>query len=352
MKLVTFDEGRVGHVEGDEIAVLDVPTMREYFERGGADETGERVPLEDARLRRADRAEEVLPHGRQLPRARGGVEAGRLDARDRAVDRLLPERRRDRRAGRAGRLPGAPDRGARLRARARGRDPQRRGSGSRRTRRRDYIGGYVIFNDITARDIQRREMRSGVFSLLQGDRHVLPARAVDRDAATRSPTRTTCGWSCASTASRGRTRTRATCRVTIPEILSHYSALGYSAGDVVSTGTVSGVAGLLGGRRVALPEAGRRDGVRDRADRRAAQPGRVVAGGARRAGAAAGPLVRRGPLLRLLDRLRRRRPGVPEAPPPEPPPPDAGVREPRRPKPSGGSGTAVVEPPPTEEERP
>ncbi|MFL5959876.1 MAG: fumarylacetoacetate hydrolase family protein, partial [Gaiellaceae bacterium] len=31
---------------------------------------------------------------------------------------------------------------------------------------------------------------------------------------------------------------------TIPEILSHYSALGYSAGDVVSTGTVSGVAGF------------------------------------------------------------------------------------------------------------
>jgi 2-keto-4-pentenoate hydratase/2-oxohepta-3-ene-1,7-dioic acid hydratase in catechol pathway len=32
--------------------------------------------------------------------------------------------------------------------------------------------------------------------------------------------------------------------VTIPEIVSHYSALGYSAGDVVSTGTVSGVAGF------------------------------------------------------------------------------------------------------------
>jgi 2-keto-4-pentenoate hydratase/2-oxohepta-3-ene-1,7-dioic acid hydratase in catechol pathway len=32
--------------------------------------------------------------------------------------------------------------------------------------------------------------------------------------------------------------------VTIPEILSHYSALGYSAGDIVSTGTVSGVAGF------------------------------------------------------------------------------------------------------------
>ena len=32
--------------------------------------------------------------------------------------------------------------------------------------------------------------------------------------------------------------------VTIPEILSHYSGVGYSAGDVLSTGTVSGVAGF------------------------------------------------------------------------------------------------------------
>ena len=34
--------------------------------------------------------------------------------------------------------------------------------------------------------------------------------------------------------------------VKIPEILSHYSAMGYSAGDVVSTGTVSGVAAFSG----------------------------------------------------------------------------------------------------------
>ena len=39
--------------------------------------------------------------------------------------------------------------------------------------------------------------------------------------------------------------------VTIPEILSNFSALGYSAGDVLSTGTVAGVAGLqvAGGAR-------------------------------------------------------------------------------------------------------
>jgi len=34
--------------------------------------------------------------------------------------------------------------------------------------------------------------------------------------------------------------------VKIPEILAHYSAMGYSAGDVVSTGTVSGVAAFSG----------------------------------------------------------------------------------------------------------
>ena len=33
---------------------------------------------------------------------------------------------------------------------------------------RDYVGGYVIFNDVTARDIQRREMKSGVFSFCKG----------------------------------------------------------------------------------------------------------------------------------------------------------------------------------------
>ena len=50
-RLVTFDEGRVGRVEDDEIVVLDVPTTREWFERGGSAETGERVPLADAKLR-------------------------------------------------------------------------------------------------------------------------------------------------------------------------------------------------------------------------------------------------------------------------------------------------------------
>ena len=72
--------------------------------------------------------------------------------------------------------------------------------------------------------------------------------------------------------------------VTIPEILSQLLARSaISAGDVLSTGTVSGVAGFKSeDERVALPEARRRDRGGDRADRRAAQPGRLVAGGPRR----------------------------------------------------------------------
>src|SRR2546429_4096159 len=47
--------------------------------------------------------------------------------------------------------------------------------------------------------------------------------------------------------------------VTIPEILAHYSALGYSAGDVVSTGAVSGVAGVPEGAAFRYPKPG--DGI-------------------------------------------------------------------------------------------
>jgi 2-keto-4-pentenoate hydratase/2-oxohepta-3-ene-1,7-dioic acid hydratase in catechol pathway len=107
----------------------------------------------------------------------------------------------------------------------------------------EYIGGYVIFNDITARDIQRREMKSGVFSFCKaidtfcplgpwivtpdeiGDPHDLKMELrVNGEKRQESYS--------------------GNMSVTIPEILAHYSALGYSAGDVLSTGTVSGVAGF------------------------------------------------------------------------------------------------------------
>src|SRR5262249_62348923 len=51
VKLVTYDDGKVGRIQGDEVFRLDVPSMRAYFERGGADDAGERVALADVRLR-------------------------------------------------------------------------------------------------------------------------------------------------------------------------------------------------------------------------------------------------------------------------------------------------------------
>ena len=52
MKLVTYDEGRVGKLEDGQVVELDVPDMRTYFELGAeVGETGRRAPLEDARLR-------------------------------------------------------------------------------------------------------------------------------------------------------------------------------------------------------------------------------------------------------------------------------------------------------------
>ena len=100
-----------------------------------------------------------------------------------------------------------------------------------------------MFNDITARDIQREEMKSGVFSLCKGidtfcpvgpwivspdevgDPHTLDVELrVNGDVRQKSNT--------------------GNMSVTIEEILSHYSPMGYSPGDIVSTGTVSGVAGF------------------------------------------------------------------------------------------------------------
>lgn len=108
---------------------------------------------------------------------------------------------------------------------------------------RDYIGGYVIFNDVTARDIQRQEMKSGVFSLCKGidtfcplGPHIVTADEIPDPQKLKMELRVN-----------GKIRQQSNTSkmsVTIPEIIAHYSPMGYSAGDVLSTGTVSGVAGF------------------------------------------------------------------------------------------------------------
>src|SRR5262249_34596380 len=50
-RLVTYDDGKVGRLEGDTITELEVPSMREHFERGGAEPTGRQHLLADVKLR-------------------------------------------------------------------------------------------------------------------------------------------------------------------------------------------------------------------------------------------------------------------------------------------------------------
>jgi hypothetical protein len=52
MKLVTYDDGRVGKLVDGRVLELDVPDMRGYFELGGeVQPTGREVALADVRLR-------------------------------------------------------------------------------------------------------------------------------------------------------------------------------------------------------------------------------------------------------------------------------------------------------------
>ncbi len=108
-----------------------------------------------------------------------------------------------------------------------------------------YIGGYVIFNDITARDIQRREMKSGVFSFCKGIDTFCPLGPWIVTADEIPDVHNLAMELRVNGESRQRSHS-SKMSVKIPEILSHYSPMGYSAGDVVSTGTVSGVAAFSG----------------------------------------------------------------------------------------------------------
>jgi len=109
----------------------------------------------------------------------------------------------------------------------------------------DYVGGFVIFNDVTARDIQRQEMKSGVFSFCKGIDTFCPLGPWIVTADEIPEPHNLAMELRVNGESRQRSHS-SKMSVKIPEILSHYSPMGYSAGDVVSTGTVSGVAAFSG----------------------------------------------------------------------------------------------------------
>jgi 2-keto-4-pentenoate hydratase/2-oxohepta-3-ene-1,7-dioic acid hydratase in catechol pathway len=242
MRLVTFDDGKVGRVDGETVHELAVASMREYFERGGADDAGREYALTDVRLRAPivpkkffhtagnfrEHEEESKTVGWAHEIAPWIVFFQNVDAivgPDDAVvhpEHLTQELDYELELAVVLRKPGkwfAPEEAM------------------------DYVGGYVIFNDITARDIQRREIRSGVFSFCKAIDTFCPLGPwiVTPD---EIPDPHDLAMELRVNGERRQVSHSGNMSVTIPEILSHYSPLGYSAGDLLSTGTVSGVAGF------------------------------------------------------------------------------------------------------------
>jgi 2-keto-4-pentenoate hydratase/2-oxohepta-3-ene-1,7-dioic acid hydratase in catechol pathway len=242
MKLVTFDDGKVGRLDDDTVIELNVPSTREYFERGGAGETGRRYPLADVRLRApivpkkffhtSGNFREHEEESRQVnwshPMHKGIVFFQNVDAivgPDEPV--IYPEH-----------LTEELDYELEL-AIVIGRP----GMFFTAEQAVEHIAGYVIFNDITARDIQRREMKSGVFSFCKAINTFCPlgpwvvtADEIPDPHNLRMELRVNGAVRQSSNTSR--------MIVSIPELVAYHSPQGYSAGDLLTTGTVAGVAGF------------------------------------------------------------------------------------------------------------
>ena len=250
MKLVTFSkDGRraVGIVEGDEVVVVDVPDMRRLFELGmpvqdqaNKRRTTERYPLSAVKLEAPIIPKKIFhTAGNYAEHAQEGNRANWVaeikpwimffqnpDAIIGPDDPIVYPQHLTKELdyelefcaviGKPGKYLSVEE-------------------------AKDYIAGYLIFNDITARDIQRREMESKnfVFSksidtfcpfgpwIVTADEIEDPYN-LDLELTVNGEKRQISNTSHMS--------------VTIPQIISKFSPCGFSAGDIVTTGTVAGVA--------------------------------------------------------------------------------------------------------------
>ena len=241
MKLVTFNDGRVGRLEGDEIVELDCPSTRGYFERSGSvRETGEVVPLAKARLRAPiapkkffHTAGNFREHHEDLARVNWSHPVNKGIVFFQNVDAIIGP---DDPIVYPGKLTSELDYELEM-AIVLGKP----GKFFSAEQAAEHIAGYLIFNDITARDIQRREMKSGVFSFSKaidtfcpigpyivtadevGDPHGL-----DMELRVNGQVRQQSSTSRMS--------------VSIPQLVAYHSPQVYSAGDLITTGTIAGVA--------------------------------------------------------------------------------------------------------------
>ena len=243
MRLVTFDAGRVGRIEGDDVVEFDCSSTREFFERGGAvPETGETLRLDAVRLRApivpkkffhtagnfAAHHEELQKVNWSHPVHKGIVFFQNVDAIIGPDDPIVyPEgltRELDYELelavviGKAGRWF-SPEEAV------------------------DYIAGYTVFNDITARDIQRKEMESGVFSFSKGIETFCPIGPwiVTAD---EIPDPHHLAMRLRVNGEDRQLGNTDQLLLPIPHLVAHHSPQGYSAGDLITTGTISGVAAV------------------------------------------------------------------------------------------------------------
>jgi len=243
MKLVTFNDGQVGRIADDQVIELDVASVREFFERDRqVAETGRRYPLDGVRLRAPivpkkffHTAGNFREHHEDLARVnwshpvnKGIVFFQNVDAIIGPDDSIVYPEQLTRELdyelemaiviGKPGKFFSAEQ-------------------------AVEHIGGYLVFNDITARDIQRREMQSGVFSFSKAIDTFCPigpwivtkdevpdAQALAMELRVNGQVR-----------QRGNT---AQMLISIPHLVAYHSAQGYSAGDILTTGTISGVAAV------------------------------------------------------------------------------------------------------------
>ncbi|MFD4604179.1 fumarylacetoacetate hydrolase family protein [Streptomyces sp. NPDC058464] len=245
MKLVTFcdgpDDGLVGRLDGDTVVELEVPSTRAWFEREGqVGETGRTFALADVRLRAPivpkkffHTAGNFREHHEDLARVDWSHPVNKGIVFFQNVDAIIGP---DEPIVYPANLTRELDYELEL-AVVIGK-PGRFFSAEQAV---EHIAGYVVFNDITARDIQRREMESGVFSFSKAIETFCPVgpyivtadeiadpHALDMELRVNGDVR--------QKSNTGRMS------VSLPQLVAYHSPQTYSAGDLVTTGTVAGVA--------------------------------------------------------------------------------------------------------------
>jgi 2-keto-4-pentenoate hydratase/2-oxohepta-3-ene-1,7-dioic acid hydratase in catechol pathway len=250
MKLATFTVGKetlVGAVDGNELVVIDVPDMRTLFELGhpvtGPAEqrmTKRRFKLADVRLRAPIVPKKIFhtagnyaEHGEEGKKANWVAEIHPWIMFFQNPDAIIgpddpviyPEHLTKELdyelefcmvMGKAAKHLSVEEAGS-------------------------IIGGYLIFNDITARDIQRREMQSKNFVFSKSIDSFCPFGPwiVTAD---EIPDPYKLDLLLTVNGEKRQISNTSRLLVTLPQLVAKFSPAGYSAGDIMTTGTVSGVA--------------------------------------------------------------------------------------------------------------